>query len=132
MSLNGLEQVSKSFFFLLMVRKKILYVFLFCEWERNSEHLYLPLNGSERNHEVPSVFLFNKMLRTEFRVFLSSTKCFEVIPRIFCLPRNGLERNYEVPRVFIFCEKAQNRITSVFNFRRMDWNRIPCVWGRAD
>jgi hypothetical protein len=74
---------------------------------------YLHLNGSERNYEVPSVF--------------SSTKCLKLNSAPFCLQRIGSERNYEVQRVFIFCEKVQNRITSFFIFRRMDWNRIPTV-----
>ncbi len=37
--------------------------------ERNSEHFFLPRNGSERIYKVPSVFLFYEMVRNRFLSF---------------------------------------------------------------
>ncbi len=80
---NGLERVSKGFFFRLMTRKKIPSVFLSCEMVRK---------------EIQSIFIFRKMVRTKLR----SSKCFSLLGNdsdrnfeLFYLPRNRQERNSE-------------------------------------
>jgi hypothetical protein len=76
---TGLERVSKSFFFHLMVRNKI------------PSDFSLLGNGSERNYKVPSVFLFNEMVRNE-------------IMSIFIF--RGMARN-GIPIVFRFAKQTE-------------------------
>ncbi len=97
-----------------MVRNEILSLFLHNlrnGLERNSEHFYLPWNGLERSYEVPSVFLFCKMIRNG-------------IPNFFFLPRNGSKLNSE----FLYLlRNGSEQNSEHFPFRGTDRILTECI-----
>jgi hypothetical protein len=86
LSLNGLEQVSKGFFFGLMVQNKIPCVFLYCVMAQKG---------------IPSIFIFQGMVRNEITKFQVFFFFYEMI-------RNG------ILNIFIIRGMAPIGIPSVF------------------
>jgi hypothetical protein len=67
--------------------------------ERNSEHFYLTRNGSERTYEVPSVFIFYKMVWNGIpSFFILRGMAVKGIPNV-SVPRRG---RHNGPRMFVF------------------------------